>query len=149
MAGLPRVEPAPDLAERVLARTRHVVAAPDRLPEVTPSWVPLTAAAALLLIAATLALPWLGAHRQGSTLATRTVVREPALVRPVSTGPARTPAQSRADSRAGTAATATDQLFDHSADMEFILDPVTLKRGHASLSGQAPATQEERAVVSF
>ena len=67
MAGLPRAESAPDLVERVLARTRHVVAAPDRLPEVTPSWVPLTAAAALLLIAATLALPWLGARRETST----------------------------------------------------------------------------------
>ena len=148
LATLPRVEASPDFAERVLARARHAGAAPDRLPVVTPNWVPLTAAAALLLIGATLALPWLGGHSQGPRTAARPEVREPALVRPVSTGaPAGAMAQTP---RTGVASgTASGQLFDHSADVEFILDPVTLKRGHASLPGQTPATQEERAIVSF
>jgi len=148
LASLPRIEAAPDFAERVLARARHAGAAPDRLPQAgTPTWVPLTAAAALLLIAATLALPYLG-NRQASRMAARPAVREPALVRPVATTAA--PGKAAHDARAnGGTALGGDNVFDHSADVEFILDPVTLKRGHASLPGQAPATQEERAIVSF
>ena len=47
---------------------------------------------------------------------------------------------------------ATDDLFDHSEDVEFILDPVALRRGRAIPLPSTPAAgdvQVERAVITF
>ena len=52
---LPRVEAAPDLLERVQAAIRHAVPEPDRIAQPASPWVPVTAAAALLIIALALA----------------------------------------------------------------------------------------------
>lgn len=60
VGSLPRVEPAPDLVERVLARARRAAAAPDRVPAASRPWVPVTAALALTVLAGSFALPWLG-----------------------------------------------------------------------------------------
>ena len=40
MTTLPRIEPAPDLMEHVLARTRHTAPAPDRVGAPGFPWVP-------------------------------------------------------------------------------------------------------------
>jgi hypothetical protein len=51
---------------------------------------------------------------------------------------------------ARTAAALTDSLFDHSEDVEFILDPVVLHRGRAQAASHLPAgAQGERTVISF
>src|SRR5207249_510510 len=81
VGSLPRVEPAPDLLERVLSRARRATAAPD-------------------LVAA---------------------------------------------SGAGVR---TDSLFDHTEDVEFILDPVRLQRGRATVT-KPPTIRGEKAVISF
>lgn len=142
---LPRLEAAPDLVERVLARSRRAPAAPDRIPRPKVRWVPITAAASLVVLAITATAPWIGrgpmAPGRGTTALAP--VREPVLVQP------------RAVSgRTGTAADAAvagipDSLFDHSEDVEFILDPVTLRRGRASLSHAPASVQGEQAVVTF
>jgi anti-sigma factor RsiW len=152
VGSLPRIEPAPDLAERALARARRAETAPDRLPVSKPQWVPIIAGAVgLVLITLTVAGPWLGAVRQGDLVARSrtTAIRQPVLV-PV---PERTAAGAPAD-RGGTnpatmasVAPLSDSLFDHSEDVEFVLDPVTLHRGRASLS--RGSTQGERAVITF
>jgi anti-sigma factor RsiW len=148
LAALPRVEPEAGLPERVLARVRRASSAPDRLPVGTPAWVPLTAAAALLLLAAPLLMPLLGVRGSGPIATNRArteVVREPILLAPA--GRHAAPAN---PSPSGLAASlAADSLFDHSADVEFVLDPVTLHRGQATLSRQGSATQGDRTVVSF
>lgn len=152
LAGLPRIEAPPGFAERVLARVRHAGSAPDHLPQTTASvWVPVTAAAALLLIAGTFVVPWLGTRsRLPEGPAPPIAVRTPADVRMTGAGapPEATPVPAAGAPLAARTLPA-DSLFDHSADVEFILDPVTLRRGQATLSRQAPGSQGERAVVSF
>src|SRR5258705_5464374 len=56
---LPRIEPAPDLVERVLSRARRSAPAPDVVPVRSRPWVPVTAALGLAVIAGSPALPWL------------------------------------------------------------------------------------------
>jgi len=151
LARMPRVDPEAGFADRVVARVRHVAPAPDRLPQATPVWVPVTAAAVLLLVTATLLVPWLGTR--GGSRAPQgpspiAAVRPSGTVEKVGGGVPReavaVPSAPMASSRVPA-----DSLFDHRADVEFILDPVTLRRGQATLSRQAPAAQGDRAVVSF
>ncbi len=152
---LPRVEPAPDLAERVLARARRAVPAADRIPEAGLQWVPLTAAAALLLILGVLISPWVGLG-PGPRVASREVpapVREPELV------PVRVPSlvsgavsgssHQAQRSSAEQVTAVSDSLFDHSEDVEFILDPVTLHRGRATLTHVPAGAKAAKAVISF
>lgn len=152
MGSMPRAEAAPDLTERVLARARRATSAPDRLPVAGVPWVPVTAAAALLLVAGTMVLPMLGrSPRVAPDGSGPVALHEPVLVTPVVTRApeAATPAVSTPESRALAAASvAGDSLFDHSRDVEFILDPVVLRRGQASIApgGQAAG---QRAIVSF
>ncbi len=158
---LPRVEPAPDLLERVLSRTRRAAPVPDRFPSPTPRWIPITAAAALLALAASLVVPWLGLaprSRHGGEPAPAVALREPERVSPVAVRSA-PPAVARASgpsaavpptlvaSNAGSAI--PDSLFDHSEDIEFILDPVTLRRGRATVTRLPGGVQGEKAVISF
>jgi hypothetical protein len=151
---LPRVEPAPDLAARVLARARRAAPEPDRLPTESPAWVPATAAAAVLVLAATIALPWLmrAPSPGGDTqVARRTEVPAPRLVEPIGQPVATTgdPVRSESAPARGTVAAAPDSLFDHDEDVEFILDPVTLHRGRVSIDRPEGGKKDERAIVSF
>ena len=158
VGSLPRVEAAPDLVERVLSRARRVAPAADLVPARSRPWVPVTAAVALTVIAGSLALPWLGVRNEsGRGTATRAIAeREPArgptaehLV-PSRLAPAG--GESPAAEHGLVAATGTgavpDSLFDHTEDVEFILDPVRLQRGRATVT-RPPAVQGEKAVLSF
>ena len=153
IGSLPRVEPAPDLVERVLARARRAVPAPDRVPAASRRWIPVTAAVALLVVAGSLALPWLGTRTErgrAPVIAGRVTPHESQLTHATSS----LPSQAAPSARAGGGLVAqggkgaTDSLFDHSEDIEFILDPVRLQRGRATVT-RAPAVQGEKAVLSF
>lgn len=159
---LPRLEAAPDLLDRVLARTRRVAPAPDRFPAASPHWVSITAAAALATLAVSLVLPWLGAlprgHRAAPAGSSVQALRQPEIVSPVAArGSARPDQAAPAGVRAGepqlvasaSGAAISDSLFDHSEDVEFILDPVTLHRGRATVSRSPNGVQGEKAVISF
>lgn len=148
VGSMPRVELAQDLPERALVAARRAVAVPDRLAVAppTPRWVPVTAAAALLVVVFALllptALPLLDQH--GSSLRAsgpaQSEVAEPRLVATAVTDPA----------AAKPAVTLADSLFDHSEDVEFILDPVVLHRGRAQSPARLPAgMQGEQTVISF
>ena len=146
VSALPRLEAAPDLLERTLARTRRAASAHDALPHRRPMWVPATAAAAALVVAATLVVQWMGmtrpapdADRMASAEPTvsQSVVASPPVVAPIEAGDAQ---------NAGVA----DSVFDHSDDIEFVLDPVMLKRGRAAVTRPGPGEiRTEQAVVSF
>ena len=70
-------------------------------------------------------------------------VAEPRLV-----AVAALPGQVSAPARTGV--TLADSLFDHSEDMEFILDPVVLHRGRAQTASHLPSgVQGEQTVISF
>ena len=159
LADLPRVEASPDLVERVLARARRARAAPDRIISGSLTWVPATAAAvALLLIGATLLSPWLPPvprGSRGSRIAGTPPVRQPELVVP-RVVPARPPYGSRTTPPSVTAGEADrvlanipDSLFDHGDDVEFILDPVTLRRGRPAVNRRMPAVQGQQATITF
>jgi anti-sigma factor RsiW len=151
VGSLPRVEVRPELAERALARARRSTAVPDRLPLGAPRWIPITATAALLTIAATMALQWMGVTPPGRTPDPSSIagVSQPELLQPVRAEEpsAATSAVAGADAEmAGVA----DSLFDHSADVEFILDPVVLSKGRAhTVMKLNPNVQGEKAVITF
>jgi len=152
MGSLPRAEAAPDLAERALARAKRNSPVPDRIPSATPRWIPVTAAAALVGLAAAAVLQWTGAPEG------RYAAREPQPVaQPVLVGSA-SPSSVAAQPGTPTVATAnqvavavTDSLFDHSEDVEFILDPVTLHKGRAHTVSRLaqPQVKGETAVITF
>jgi anti-sigma factor RsiW len=153
---LPRIEPAPDLAERALQRARRAETAPDRLPVSRPVWVPVTAgAAAMLLLTLTVAGPWFSGmrpSRPAAGLQSNTAVTQPVLVRiPGSRGTAVTASKAEGAS-AKLVASGTplpDSLFDHSEDVEFVLDPVTLHRGRAAVTRGSSQSQGQRTVITF
>jgi len=156
VGSLPRAEVRPGLDERALARARRATAAPDRLPVGTPRWIPVTATASLLAIAATMTLQWMGIAPVARLNPARTT---PAVTQPVLVHSADAPATSASGTDAGTAApetlapvagTVPDSLFDHSADVEFILDPVKLRKGRAhTVLRLNPDVQGEKAVITF
>lgn len=144
VGSLPRTEVASDLADRALAAARRAAAVPDRIAvaPATPRWVPVTAAAALLLVAGTLLLPTLLPRQSGGIVAHRDApVAEPRLVAAAEPQSPAVPAAS---------VTLADSLFDHSEDVEFILDPVVLHRGRAQTASHLPeGVQGEQTVISF
>ncbi len=150
-ASLPRPEMAPDLADRVLAEARRRQPAPDviALPA-RPQWQPLAAAAGFALVALTSVMLLRGPERPAATLALEPPVAQPRLVSADAPGAA-VPAPTAADRRAGdlVASVASDSLFDHSEDVEFILDPVQLRRGRAHTARLPEGVQGEQAVISF
>lgn len=154
LSTLPRVEPAPGLAERVLARARRVSPAVDRLPAGNVAWVPITAAAvAALLIAGMLVGPWLAtgprAVRRPRLAATTRAAQEPQLVTTRPTRMVETPSRSVRSGTAAALAAVPDSLFDHSEDVEFILDPVTLRRGRPAVARPTPTVQGQQATITF
>jgi anti-sigma factor RsiW len=146
MASLPRVEAAPDLVDRVTARARQAARAADVLPaSPLPAWVPAAAVAAVLVVAALAILPRLGG--QSDRFAHLQVPAQPALVAAVQPSPG-------APKSAGTTApprqpTATDSIFDHNADVDFVVDPVALRHGAAAMGRSVNTVRTERAVISF
>jgi anti-sigma factor RsiW len=155
MASLPREEAAPDFTERVLARARRASPAPDRVGAGTRSWVPLTAAASLVVIAAVMVSPWIGMFLRPETPVTALVepVAQPELVAGVEATSV-PPASVRSPDAARVPATETlasipDSMFDHSADVEFILDPVAVRRGRTTVTRVTEGVQVEQAVISF
>ena len=161
MTTLPRVEPAPDLVERVLARSRRAAAAPDRVGAPGFPWVPVTATAALVAVAFTLISPWLLtrstpiALRQSTTQGS---VAQPELRRPgglsaTATKTAVPGARGASLSGPGSGndplAAVPDSLFDHSEDVEFILDPMTLHRGRPATVRVGGSVQGQQATITF
>ena len=144
---LPRVEPPPDLVERVLARSRRVAPVPDVVDARPSRWVPAAAVAAavVLVVAAMLVLPRLPLRGRGPDasppLAELGGGPKVAVLVPVS----RTDrAGSRGEVVAPRPAVVADDPFDHSADLEFILDPVQVRR-----SAREPGAEGEREIISF
>jgi anti-sigma factor RsiW len=153
---LPRAEVTPGLAERALARARRATPAPDRLPVgTTPRWIPVTATAALVTIAAATTLQWLGmtpaahmANRQEPQ-----TVQQPVLVTPppaAHTSAPVGPTMAAKPQPSGTAAQVVDSLFDHSNDVQFVLDPITVRKGRAHTALKLnPNVQGAKAVITF
>ena len=83
-----------------------------------------------------------------ANLASRTApVVEPRLV---AVAAPEAPPASPAPTTAVHRTTVADSVFDHSEDVEFILDPVVLHRGRAQAVAHMPAgVQGEQTVISF
>ena len=100
--------------------------------------------------------PWVGLG-PGPRVASREVpapVHEPELVPVrvpslVSSGPAGRSSDLARLSKAERVAAVSDSLFDHSEDVEFILDPVTLHRGRATLTHVPGGAKAAQAIISF
>ena len=152
VADLPRAEVAPGLAERALAAARRTNPAPDRIfVRETPTWIPVTAAAAAALLVVFTVLPMLLPHltqnKPSSQMASNVpTVSEPVLIQRVKTAPAPVPAAGKA---VATKVAAAESLFDHTEDMDFVLDPVQLRRGHAHTAHLPSGVQGEQAVISY
>ena len=134
---LPRVEASPDLLERVQAAIRHTAPAPDRITHPAFPWVPVTATAALLIIAVALAAPWMGARNGSLALGSRAGrgrIPEPVLVHGISGTPI---------------AAVPDSLFDHREDVEFVLDPMTLHRGRPAVVRAPEPARTQQATITF
>ena len=153
LGALPRAEAAPDLAERSLAVARRSPAVPDVVfVRPTPNWVPVAAAAALVLVAGVFAAPWVIRPQPGSPFARfNTSVVEPRLVAVAVPSGSAAHGAAPAPAAAGHAAISiSDTLFDHSEDVDFVLDPVTLRRGHAhTVSRLSHGIQAGQAVITF
>jgi len=148
MGSLPRIEPAAELPERVLQRVRRAETVPDAMPAARPLWVPIgSAVAACALLALTLAGPWTGGSREtGTASRVPDAVSVPVLVE---TPAAPAPASGLLAGGAEPQAAGADSLFDHSEDIEFILDPVVLHRGRASVNRTGGGTADGKAVITF
>ena len=158
---LPRIEPAPELVERVLARSRRAAVAPDRVGAPGFPWVPVTASAALAAVAFTLISPWLIARNVPITLRpgmTQNPVVQPELRSPTAfsaTGArtavpgARGASLNHPGIAADPLAAVPDSLFDHSEDVEFILDPMTLHRGRPATVRSGGSVQGQQATITF
>lgn len=150
VASLPRLEASSDLLERVTAGARRAVPAPDRLPvPARPTWVPAAAAATVALLGLLTLVPWLVVQRglpRGGAARTAALVRQPELVQ---VGTARTSTPHGATALRGAHGGAvTDSLFDHTEDVEFMVDPVAVRRG-AGAARSANDVQADRAVITF
>jgi len=151
VASLPRPEMANDLAERALAEGKRRQRVPDVLPlPARPRWQPLAAAAALAVVTATSVLLWRAPAPSAPSLALDPPIAQPRLVAvaPADGAPSSPQAPDDAANRA-SASLAADSLFDHAEDVEFILDPVTLRRGRAHTARLPEGVQGEQAVISF
>jgi hypothetical protein len=149
VGGLPRIEPAPDLPARALAAAKAATAAPDVVFVRTPSrWMPATVAAAALLAILGVAAPFLMRGGESGMFAHRaSAVTEPRLVATVAPAGGRS-----ATARTGEPAlkSISDSLFDHSEDVDFVLDPVKLHQGRAHTASRLPrGVQGEQAVITF
>ncbi len=150
LATLPREEPSPDLGSRALASARRAGRAPDVIfVHETPRWVPVTAAAAVVVLVVAILAPYLTRAPMGPDVArNRAPVPEARLVATTTQG---AEPGAKAPSAGGPiAAAALDSLFDHSEDVDFVLDPVTVREGRAHAVSRLPAgIQGEQTVITF
>jgi len=152
-SSLPREEVAAGFAEQVRARARRAAAEPDRVPAAAPRWIPVTAAIALVAVLAATVFQWAGPGGPSRERATELGrIEQPTLVDAVSPqGSAAGDLVSAADPSA-TVASIPDSIFDHGEDVEFILDPVTLRKGRARTVVPGPKRDERparQAVITF
>jgi anti-sigma factor RsiW len=141
-ASLPRIEASPDLMERVLAGARRATTAPDVVRGTGVRWVPVAAAVAgaVLVVAVLLVgarLEWKApASNQPPRMVAIEGPREPRIVQNPSVTPGkRGPGTSRAN---------PDNLFDPDKNVEFILDPVALRRGRVERDPEG-----QQAIITF
>ena len=148
----PREESPSDFVERTVARARRAATLPDRVPGGSHRWIPITAAAALLAVLGGTAIQWTGlstAPEQRSTSQTA-AVQQPTWVGPAP-GTSETPSVASEDAQiAGATSTVPDSIFNHGDDVEFILDPVTLRKGraHTTIHG-SDAPRGQQATITF
>ncbi len=147
---LPRVEAAPDLAPRALEAARRAGRAPDVIfVRETPRWVPVTAAAAAVVLVVAMVSPYLARTPAGLTAGGGSPVPQARLVATRAADGAPGGRGSLASSGAATTAT-LDSLFDHSEDVDFVLDPVSVREGRARTVSQVPGgIQGEQTVITF
>jgi anti-sigma factor RsiW len=144
-ASLPRIEASAGFMDRVVARARRSTAAPDIVGTTGVRWVPIAAAAAAVLVVAVVLLgprlQWKSpAVDRPSQMVAIEGPREPVLVpQPTATSAGRPAAVSRANS---------ENLFDPDKNVEFILDPVKLHRGRATVD-RRPVAEGQEAIISF
>lgn len=155
VGSLPRAEVRSDFAERVMHRARRAGGVPDRLPVESPRWIPATAAVALLVIAGTLVLQTWGPRPTMPVMPGASVAVQ--VPEATQVAPSGAPAESAAPAPAGDIATLepvsfdTDSLFDHADDIEFMLDPVTVRQGRAHRGTRVapPTGTGESATITF
>lgn len=152
---LPRAEASPDFVERTLARARRATPVADRFAAPRPLWVPVAAAASLILVAVSLLSPWAG--HEAPILANRRAVPQEARVVPPFTPVQAAPSAGTLASGANSTprvvsqdqmAALVDSLIDHSADVDFVIDPVRVSRERTAGRRVEPV-QGQQAVISF
>lgn len=155
VATLPRAEAAPDFVERTLARARRATPVADRFAAPRPVWVPLAAAASLVLVSVSLLSPWAGREVPG--LASRRAVPQEARAVAPSTPVTATSSPGALASGATVTprvvsqeqmAALVDSLIDHSADVDFVIDPVRVSRERTA-GRRVETVQGQQAVISF
>jgi len=141
-AALPRIEASADLMDRVLARARRATTAPDVVREAGARWVPVAAAAAgAVLVLVGSRLQWRApAADQPPQMFAIEGPREPVLV-PNSRA---MPGERRPEAPGGN----PESLFDPDKNVEFILDPVKLHRGRATVD-RRPDAEGRQAIITF
>ena len=163
-SALPRIEASADLVERIVARTRRSATVPDAVAVAGIRWAPaaVAAAAAVFVIAALIIIPRTLWQAPGSGGAPQVAFgpTRPATPLPVLRSEARNEGlassvrlpQRRSAMASGTVAIIPDSLFDHNEDVEFILDPITLHRGRASVTrtgSRLPRVEGAQAIITF
>jgi hypothetical protein len=151
LAALPREEAAPDLAARALAAAHRARPAADVIfVRETPRWVPATAAAAAVLVVVATLAPYLSRTPVGVQVAGRVgPVPEARLVQAADRGGDRG-ASEAARASGPVAAAVLDSLFDHTEDVDFVLDPVVPREGRGQASVRLPGGIEgEQTVITF
>jgi len=152
LAALPREEVAPDLAARALAAAHRASPAPDVIfVRETPRWVPATAAAAAVLVLVATLAPYLARTPVGDDVAGRGAsVPEARLVMAATRGAGSGDGRETTRTSGPVATAALDSLFDHTEDVDFVLDPVNPHDGRAQASARQPGgVQGEQTVITF
>jgi hypothetical protein len=145
---LPRIDASPGLVERVLARSRRVTVAPDVVGEPGVRWMPVAAAAAVLLAAALFVVPRITRQVPGAGPA-------PQLAASRWTGAAAPAAavklpELRHAGRSGNRDVTDENLFDHSRDLDLVIDQVTLREGRVTPVGSRQRGVEgDPAIITF
>lgn len=152
VGSIPREESPADFVERAVGRARRAATLPDRVPGVSHRWIPITAAAALLAVLGGTAIQFAG---MSTAPEQRPIPQTAAIQQPTWVGPAPgttvSPRAASDDSQlAGATSTVPDSIFNHGDDVEFILDPVTLRKGRAHTTIRGNDTPRgQQATITF
>lgn len=153
---LPRHETRPDFTQRVLVAARQASVVADRIrvvPGRTGHWVPIATAATLVLVAAVSLMNVFGPRGTTGALAGNEATLEAPVPGSAEQVAATIPPSLDAVTAprvTGAAAMVTDSLFDHTADVEFMLEPVQLRRGRAHTGSRLPdGVQGDQVVITF